>query len=125
FYLRKGFDVVAVEANPVLVAQGIERFRAFIDSGRLVLLNVGVAREAGALPFYVHKELSEWSSFDEAIGTTRGDFEVITVSSTTLLSIVRTYGTPYYLKIDIEGLDLVALRSLRDLEDKPKYISLE
>jgi hypothetical protein len=37
FYLRKGFDVIAIEANPDCVAHVRKRFEAEISAGRLVL----------------------------------------------------------------------------------------
>ena len=35
------------------------------------------------------------------------------------------YGIPYYLKIDIEGMDSVCLEALLDFSEKPDYISIE
>ncbi len=32
---------------------------------------------------------------------------------------------PYYLKIDIEGTDLLAIEGLSDFADRPKYLSIE
>jgi FkbM family methyltransferase len=125
FYLKKGFWVVAVDANPLLVEEGKRKFKDYLDAGRLVLLNVGIGERDETLPFYVNDQLSEWSSFDHEIGTTRGAYHVINVPLVTLRSIVHRYGVPYYIKIDIEGHDLVAIQSLRDLTDRPKYISVE
>jgi hypothetical protein len=39
--------------------------------------------------------------------------------------ILRQFGTPHYLKIDIEGYDLRILRALEKLPSRPKYISVE
>ena len=125
FYLTKGFLVVAVDANPLLIEDGRKKFAKQIDAGRLVLLNVGIGRDFETLPFYVNKQLSEWSSFDKQIGTSRGDYYKIEVPVVTLKSVVDKYGVPYYIKIDIEGHDLMAIQSLRGMEDKPKYISVE
>jgi len=125
FYLKKGFWVVAVDANPQLIAEGKKRFADAIEAGRLLLLNVGIGKAEGVLPFYVNEQLSEWSSFDEQIGTTRGPYHIIDVPVVPLRSIVEKYGVPYYIKIDIEGHDMMAIQSLRDMEDKPKYISVE
>lgn len=125
FYLKKGFWVVAVDANPLLIEEGKKRFAEYIEAGRLVLLNVGIGKREETLPFYVNKQLSEWSSFDETIGTTRGEYDVIDVPLVTLRSICERYGVPYYIKIDIEGHDLLAIQSLRGMGDKPKYISVE
>lgn len=125
FYLKKGFWVVAIDANPLLVEEGKKKFSEYIDTGRLIILNIGIGKCEEVLPFYVNKQLSEWSSFDYEIGTSRGDFFVIDVPLVTLQSIAICYGTPYYMKIDIEGHDMIAIQSMRDLKDKPRYISVE
>ena len=39
-------------------------------------------------------------------------------------SLLKTYGTPYYLKIDIEGADLLCIESLQ-VPNVPKYLSIE
>ena len=125
FYLKKGFKVVAIEANPVLVGQARTRFCAEVSSGQLALLNVGIADVAAKLPFYVNKQLSEWSSLDLKIGTERGDYETIEVETVPLADVLSAWGIPYYLKLDIEGMDLVALQSLRQFTDRPRYVSAE
>jgi hypothetical protein len=38
---------------------------------------------------------------------------------------LHDHGVPYYLKIDIEGLDLVALRALHEFRDRPRFVSIE
>jgi hypothetical protein len=43
----------------------------------------------------------------------------------TLNSLVRAYGVPYYLKIDIEGADAIALQQLCELEVVPSFVSAE
>jgi hypothetical protein len=47
------------------------------------------------------------------------------VQTRTLASIVAEYGPAYYVKIDIEGYDAIALKSLLTVEPKPRYISVE
>jgi hypothetical protein len=44
YYLFRGFRVVGVEANPLLVEQVRERFAAEIASNRLTVLNTGTSR---------------------------------------------------------------------------------
>lgn len=125
FYLKKGFRVIAVEANPMLVREGEARFSEEIKSGQLTLLNVGIGDKTGTFPFYVNKELSHWSSFDFKIGTQRGEYDVIEVEMTPLVELFMRYGIPYYLKIDIEGMDFIALQSLHYIADRPQYVSIE
>ncbi len=125
FYLRKGFRVVAVEANPQLAEEGRARFAEAISAGRLTIVNVGIAERAGILPFYVNETLSEWSSFDHKIGTTRGPHRTLQVPTRTLMDLFSEHGVPYYVKLDIEGNDHQAICSLRATADKPHYVSLE
>lgn len=125
YYLKKGYWVVAIDANPLLIEEGKKKFAEYVEAGRLVLMNIGIGERSETLPFYVNRTLSEWSSFDTQIGTSRGEYYVIDVPLVSLRSILEKYGTPYYVKIDIEGHDLMAVKSLRDLTDKPQYISIE
>lgn len=125
FYLKKGFRVVGIEANPALVAQCAARFRSEIDQQRLAILNLAIAREPATLPFYVNLTHSEWSSLDRELGMREGRFEVIEVPAVTLASVLGRYGVPYYLKIDIEGYDDIALESLAAMRIKPRFVSVE
>ena len=54
FYLRKGFDVVAIEANPQLVQQTRTRLRQYVENGRLIICEMAVARDDGEIDFYVN-----------------------------------------------------------------------
>ncbi|HLH78088.1 MAG TPA: FkbM family methyltransferase [Candidatus Binataceae bacterium] len=125
FYLKKGFKVVGIEANPRLVAQCAARFRSEIDQQRLVVLNVAIARQPATLPFYINLTHSEWSSLDPKLGMREGRFETIEVPAVTLASILNRHGVPYYLKIDIEGYDDIALESLASTRIKPRFVSVE
>jgi FkbM family methyltransferase len=121
-YLARGFGVVAVEANPALAEAGRRRFADAIAAGRLRLLNVGVAQEAGHADFYVNQTHDVWSSFLPEWGQRGGKFSVISVPTTTLSALLREFGTPYYLKVDVEGYDWICLK---DLTTTPRYVSVE
>lgn len=125
YYLHKGFRVVSVEANPILVEQIARRFHRDIEVGRLTLLNVGIAEREGTLPFWVNDDQSVWSSFDRDLGGRHGSrCHSVIVQCLPLSSIIREYGVPYYLKIDIEGYDRVCLDSLQTGRC-PRYVSCE
>src|SRR5260370_20313687 len=47
FYLEKGFEVVEVEADPVMHVTLQARFRDAIDNGRLVVFNRAAEQSAG------------------------------------------------------------------------------
>ena len=49
FYLDKGFDVVAVEADPVMYEENLHRFKTSIVQGRLQMLNRAARLETQAL----------------------------------------------------------------------------
>ena len=126
YYLKKGFRVVAVEANAALVAQAAERFAEAIADGRLVILNVAVADRNAEFEFYVNGQNSKWSSIHKGWGArgVRG-FETTTVQGRPVEDIVADHGVPYYLKIDIEGADLTALNSVWTFPARPCFISVE
>jgi FkbM family methyltransferase len=126
FYLLKGFRVVGIEANPSIFMDLTKRFSCFIDSAQLVLLNVGVWHEASVLDFYVNLDNDHWSSFDKAYGCRDGSrFEIIDVRCCTSNELIRRFGVPYYMKIDVEGADKHILSQLKDEPDLPSFISVE
>ena len=129
YYLKRGFSVVAIEADPELAANGDRRFATDIESGRLTIVNKAIAEGDGPMTFYRCENMSIW-------GTTRPNWAernarlggVITesiVDGVTFASILDAYGCPYYLKIDIEGADLICLESFLSRRERPKFISLE
>ncbi len=126
YYLKKGFRVVAIEANPILCQQACSRFADEIANKRLTIINAGIARETGELDFFVNEQISEWSSF---IQTTAGrgghPLKVIQVRSASMTDIIAIYGAPYYVKIDIEGHDHIALEQCLDQKSCIPYISVE
>lgn len=127
YYLKNGYKVVAVEANPVLAKQCSQQFASYLSSGQLIILNVGIAEEDGViLPFYVSKYLSSWSSFDKKIATKNNtECYMIEVPCTRQKKIFEEYGIPYYLKVDIEGYDYLSIKDIPATGDKPKYVSFE
>lgn len=49
----------------------------------------------------------------------------ITVAGARFTEVLAKYGMPYYLKIDIEGSDLLCVSCAKDFQSRPKYLSLE
>ena len=128
FYLKKGFKVVAVEAHPALYQAGRQKFAADIESGRLVLLNVAVAEASGPISFF-ESDNDVWGSIrrdaaerNERLGA---HWNELTVEGREFGEILRQFGIPYYMKVDIEGADLLCLKAMAKLDDRPKYISIE
>jgi len=129
FYLKLGYRVVAVEANPTLAAELRERFRAAIDSTDLVLVENAIGDRDGSISFFVSKAASalgtidpEWAERNRRAGV---ESEEITVKSIPFGDLVTQHGCPHYLKIDIEMADMMCVNALKTMECRPKYISLE
>ncbi len=126
FYLRKGFSVVAVEADPGLVEEGLKRFAKDIAAKKLILLNKAVSANQGRQNFYIHPNKSDWSSCDKAMAESDGSrARTVSVAATSFNNLCQEYGTPWYAKIDIEGCDLSVAEELCSLAAKPPYISFE
>ncbi len=125
FYLAKGFRVVALEADPVLANLLVQRFADQIASGDLIVENVGVADAEGTLDFFVNSH-KEWSSFvKDGKATKQNTYETITIKTIPMAQLLERHGTPYYLKIDIEGFEKQAIGTLRSDMDLPAYLSFE
>lgn len=131
FYLKKGFRVVAFEADPDLVAHCKARFRDAISEGRLQIVEGAIAPETAGerLAFYKNLQKSVWGTIDaswaernEKIGARSIKVEVGRVDA---VEAFRTLGVPFYLKVDIEGADHLVLDGLHRLKDRPRYISIE
>jgi len=128
FYLKKGYRVVAVEANPELCARGQKRFADAIGDHRLTIVNRALAREAGELTFYRNVN-TVWGTIDpswaERNARRGAPSEPIRVQATTMPSLLEEFGVPHYAKFDIEGLDLVGVEGLATVDERPPYISIE
>jgi FkbM family methyltransferase len=129
FYLKKGFKVVTIEANPVLAERLRERFWSNLCDGSLVMVETAIAEKAGVLDFYVNESLSIWGTIRPAWADRNargGDpSRLIKVRATSFSEVLSKYGVPYYLKVDIEGADLLCLEALIDRADRPEFVSIE
>lgn len=127
FYLKKGFRVVGVEANPHLVASCRVRLQPWIQAGKLSVVPVAIAEAYGVREFAVNLEKDDWSSLVPgwADRDPAHKVERVQVNCMPLDLLIDMFGMPYYLKIDIEGMDRECLRSLGRFSERPRYISVE
>ena len=125
YYLSQGLRVLAIEADPQLVAQARARFSDELRSGKLTLVNAGIAATSGTGEFWICDEKSVWNSFDRSIASRQGmKHHAVEVPTRTFGEILEEYGVPLYLKIDIEGNDHLCVRELAR-RALPQFISLE
>jgi FkbM family methyltransferase len=125
YYLHRGHRVVAIEADPTMVEEARGRFAEEIRTGRLQLLNVAIGPRDEVADFWICDEKRVWNSFDRSVASRDGlPHHAIPVRCRPFRDLLAEYGTPLYLKIDIEGHDHYCLDAL-DPRDLPRYISLE
>lgn len=124
-YLSKGYRVIAVEANPILVQRARERFQTEINSGQMTIEAVGIATFAGKAKFWINEQKSVFSSLDRDRAT-RGTMpcHTVEVECVSLDALLKKYGLPYYLKLDVEGAERHCLKCLHSI-GLPEYISVE
>ncbi len=135
FYLRKGFRVVAIEADPDLALACRRRLQSFVDTGRLTIVE-GAIVDPGTLAagqrtvrFYKNDAnpvwgtvRAEWAERNERLGALSQPIDVPVLD---LEGVLRTHGMPRYMKIDIEGVDMVCVRALGRFRARPDFVSLE
>jgi FkbM family methyltransferase len=129
-YLARGYNVVAVEANPTLCLDLRARFQQELGSGRLILAEGAIAERLGEIvPLYINSAESGWGttvpSYARQAEALRGTIQTVSVQTLTISSLVEQFGCPHYLKIDIEGADILCLRGLVGQPDAPTYVSIE
>ena len=134
FYLKKGFRVVAFEANPELVKLCKSKFGGFLDDGRLVIIEGAIvaADDAGqaarTVRFFINEKSiwgtvnANWMERNARMGAQSKEIEVDVVD---FCGVVRKHGMPHYMKIDIEGCDTICINELRRFRERPDYISFE
>ncbi|WP_016952154.1 FkbM family methyltransferase [Anabaena sp. PCC 7108] len=130
FYLKKGFRVIGIEAHPDIYESAKNRLKSYVESGQLTLLNVAVSPKDEPITFYANLDRSFWGTIspervkesDRAFGTRSVE---MTVKGRRFESILEEFGVPYYLKVDIEGSDLLCVKALQEFDTKPQFISIE
>jgi FkbM family methyltransferase len=135
FYLRKGFRVVGVEANPEMVRLCQDRLQSYVKSGQLTIIEGAIVepfalqKHGGNVAFFVNDRKSHWGTTNPAwvernqkLGTLSHQIEVVGLD---FEAILLQHGIPHYLKIDIEGSDILCLRALRRFRERPDYVSIE
>lgn len=127
YYLKKADMVVAVEANPVLCRIIEQRYDSFIQAGRLIVENRVLTTNESNEPvyFYLHKKQHEYGQFPEPDQHKIHEYEKVLLESISVTSLIKKYGDPFYIKIDIEYFDQEILRALFENNIHPPFISAE
>jgi len=130
YYLKKGYNVLAVEANPELINSAQIRFKKEIKEKKLILINKAIATKTGEeIPFFIHPTKAEGSSCNKQKvtwdGSTPREIKIKTITLHELYKYVKV--APYYIKTDIEENDTILVKQLFENINhiKPKYVSFE
>lgn len=127
FYLKKGFQVVALEANPAMTEAARVKFADHIASGRLSIVEKALwEKEGETVNFYINMIKDDWSSVSKGWAEKGGHTSTkIEVESLTLQTLFNNYGVPYYIKCDIEGADKLFTEQLLYDDRRPAFVSVE
>lgn len=126
YYLARGHSVVSVEANPTLCQQARERFAQAIESSQLTILNAAVSDQDEVLSFFINTVNDHWSSLDAGWASREGHpLKEISIQGICIPTLFSQYGTPIYLKVDVEGVDEMVLDQLKRVTKLPQYLSVE
>lgn len=134
YYLKKGYRVIAFEANPDNAEFCRNKFAEAIRAGRLTIVEGAItdqsriSKQSHKVRFYRNLSSSlwgstceEWAFRNEVMGT---ENEIIEVEAVDFASCLEKYGIPFYLKADIVGSETVCLKALLEFENKPDYLSI-
>ncbi len=134
-YLKKGFRVVGFEADPDLAAFCRSKFKKEVESGKLIIVEGAVVPDAqlaiGTEKIKFYKNLNnsvwgtvceEWAQRNERSNTQSIVVEVVPIN---FFACLKKFGVPHYMKVDIEGMDLLCIEMLAKFKNRPDYISLE
>lgn len=118
-FLRMGARVICIEPDSNCCSVLKERFKG--RSSSIKILNKAVSDSIGRKSMYPHKENSAYNTLSEKwaikfseAGKAQKNVLIrkIDVKTVTIDHLVRVYGEPHYIKIDIEGHEINALRGL-------------
>lgn len=127
YYLKKGFRVVGLEAREDLCAEARRLTIDYQQTGAIELVQRALFHRNGeAVTFYVNDRKDDWGSlFREAAEQDGSQAREIVVETITLGDLFERYGTPYYIKCDIEGGDSIFVDQLLRSKERPAYVSVE
>lgn len=122
-YLKRGFTVVAVEANPFLCDNAYWNFPE-LGEHRLFIVNAAISHNNNPVEFYLSSN-NHWSSTNINWAKRGEIIDKCVIDGVTLDDLIHRFGIPTYLKVDVEGADELVLNQLLKGGWKPQYVSVE
>lgn len=117
-YLRLGYHVIALEASPAEYDIMCEVLRHVPGAGTCVGINKAITPLGDDALLYTSRcpGGETHSIFPHRVRDMEA--EPVKVKGCTLQELFAEYGVPYYLKVDIEGADILAIRQLHEWASK-------
>jgi FkbM family methyltransferase len=119
-FLRMGANVICVEPDKYCCAILTKRFKN--KSRSVTIVNKAVSEFIENKTFFVHQEGSAYNTLSEKwatqISQNNQNLEIVSIpqkyeiQTTTINDLISVYGEPHFIKIDIEGYEINALRGL-------------
>lgn len=134
YYLQRGYNVVAFECDRGNIEVLKLLFHREEQGGMITFDSRAIVSGGGAGKFVTFFKSQndgwgtvnkDWADRNNLLGVSSSQE---TVESVDPSDVFKTYGVPYYLKVDIEGVDMdvvLGLFSLNRPGDIPEYISVE
>jgi FkbM family methyltransferase len=134
FYIERGFQVISLEAHPRLARTLEARFRSSLQDVRVV--NKAISPEGAPAHLFVSNKGEAGETHSIYPHRVKGCEKVgYTVPGTTIGRLFAAHGVPHYMKVDLEGADVLAIRQLHewrgaenvrhDHRPVPAYLSVE
>jgi FkbM family methyltransferase len=134
YYLKKGYRVVAFEADPDNAEFCRKQFAEAVAAEKLIIVEGAISEistnseKPTKVRFYRNVNHSlwgstceEWAYRNEVMGTVN---EAIKVDAVNFAECLEKYGIPFYLKADIVGSEKICLKALLNFTNKPDYLSI-
>lgn len=126
FYLKKGFRVAGVEADPGLQARLQSRFSTEISSGVLRIEHKAAGRHSGeSVVFFSDPEYQGHSGLSFPPRAKRESVKEHVVSTISWGELIDRHGVPYYMKLDVEGAEVAFLEGMAECNGMTPFISAE
>ena len=133
YYLSRAKKVVAVDANQEACTIAKNNFAKNLNDGSLIVINRAVIphdklNDNPTVTLYKPAIDEIWSTRISSLQKEWGgknSYVEYSVQTTSIIELIRDFGTPAYLKIDIEGSEKHVLKDLLENELRPEDISVE